>query len=268
MPSSLSRFYQTEIVHTGRLPMLVLLGGIIITFLFLRLNTRLIRKGVRWWPGNMEKGDIHLHHVAIGLPALFITGVLEFAYRPGWPWAEVIAFCFGGAAATVFDEYALVLHVRDVYWKDEGRHSVVAVFLAATFAAFLLVGVVPLAANDTPSGVEAVSRWSVAIVVGVNFAFVLVSLLKGKLWMGWIGFFLPMVAWVGAARLARPRSPWARWFYRGSDKIERAARREVSFSEGVGHWRLKASDLVSGAPDRPGHHGPGHRGRVIAGRRQ
>ena len=77
MPSSLSRFYQTEIVHTGRLPMLVLLGGIIITFLFLRLNTRLIRAGVRWWPGNLEKGDVHLHHVAIGLPALFITGVLS-----------------------------------------------------------------------------------------------------------------------------------------------------------------------------------------------
>ncbi len=255
MPDSLSQFYNTEIVHTGRLPMLVLLGGIIITFLLIRLNTRLIRRGVRWWPGNFEKGDVHLHHVAIGLPLLFICGVLEFAFRPGFPWVEIIALCFGGAAALVFDEYALVLHVRDVYWKEEGRHSVVAVFLAAIFAAFLVVGVVPLAANsDVPAG-EVVSRWSIASSSCSTPRFVLVSFLKGKIWMGWIGFFLPMVAWVGAVRLARPRSPWARWFYHRNDrKMERAARREVSFSQNVGHWRLKVSDLVSGAPDRPGHH--------------
>jgi hypothetical protein len=253
MPDSLSQFYHTEIVHTGRLPMLVLLGGIIVTFLLIRLNTRLIRKGVRWWPGNFEKGDVHLHHVAIGLPVLFICGVLEFAFRPGWPWVEIIALCFGAAAALVFDEYALVLHVRDVYWKEEGRHSVVAVFLAAIFAAFLVAGVVPLAANNDVQTGEVVSRWSIAIVVAVNSGFVLVSFLKGKIWMGWIGFFLPMVAWVGAVRLARPRSPWARWFYRNSDrKIERARRRDVSFTHNVGRWRLKVSDLVSGAPDRPG----------------
>ena len=251
MPDSLSQFYRTEIVHTGRLPMLVLLAGIIVTFLFLRLNTRLIRKGVRWWPGNLEKGDAHLHHVAIGLPIMFIAGVLEFAFRPSFPWAEIVALCFGGATAVVFDEYALLLHVRDVYWQKEGRHSVVAVFLAATFAAFLVAGIVPLAANDTSTG-EAVSRWSIALVVAVNFTFVLVSFLKGKIWMGWIGFFLPVVAWVGAARLARPSSPWARWFYRRRPRrLLRAERRELGFASGVGRWRLRLSDLVSGAPDPP-----------------
>ena len=257
MPDSLSQFYHTEIVHTGRLPMLVLLAGIIITFLLIRLNTRLIRAGVRWWPGNFEKGDVHVHHIAIGVPFLFVCGVLEFAFRPGWPWVEIIALIFGGAAALVFDEYALILHVRDVYWKEEGRHSVVAVFLAAMFAAFLVVGVVPLAANGDMQSGEVVSRWSIAGVVLFNSCFVLVSFLKGKIWMGWIGFFLPMVAWVGAVRLARPRSPWARWFYRTSDrKRERAGRREDSFSRNVGRWRLKVSDLVSGAPDRPGHRKP------------
>jgi hypothetical protein len=254
MPDSLSQFYHTEIVHTGRLPMLVLLGGIIVTFLLIRLNTRLIRSGVRWWPGNFEKGDVHVHHIAIGVPFLFVCGVLEFAFRPGWPWVEIIALIFGGAAALVFDEYALVLHVRDVYWKEEGRHSVVAVFLAAIFAAFLVVGVVPLAANGDMQAGEVVSRWSIALVVLFNSIFVLVSFLKGKIWMGWIGFFLPMVAWVGALRLARPRSPWERWFYRRSDrKMDRARRRDESFSRNVGHWRLKFSDVVSGAPDKPGH---------------
>jgi lysyl-tRNA synthetase class 2 len=254
MPDSLSQFYKTEIVHTGRLPMLVLLAGIIVTFLLLRLNTRLIRKGVRWWPGNLEKGDMHLHHVAIGLPIMFISGVLEFAFRPGFPWAEIVALCFGGATAVVFDEYALLLHVRDVYWEKEGRHSVVAVFLAATFTAFLVVGVVPLAANDSTYS-EAVSRWSIALVAAVNFTFVLVSFLKGKIWMGWIGFFLPVVAWVGAVRLGRPNSPWARWFYRRRPRqLLRAERREVAFASGIGHWRLRFSDLVSGAPDKPHMH--------------
>jgi hypothetical protein len=253
MPDSLSQFYRTEIVHTGRLPMLVLLAGIIVTFLCLRLNTRLIRRGVRWWPGNFERGDAHVHHVAIGVPILFAVGALEFAFHPGWPWVEILALCFGGAAAVVFDEYALILHVRDVYWQEEGRHSVVAVFLAATFAGFLLVGVVPLAANDTPTG-EAVSRWSIAGVVLFNLSFVLVSFLKGKIWMGWIGFFLPVVAWIGALRLARPNSPWARWFYRRSArKMARVQRRNESFARNLGHWQIRLSDLISGAPDKAPH---------------
>ena len=253
MPDSLAQFYRTEIVDTGRLSLLTLLAGIIITFLLLRLNTRLIRRGVRWWPGNLEKGDIHLHHIALGLPVMFISAVLEFAFRPGFPYVQILALVFGGATAVVFDEYALLLHLRDVYWQEEGRHSVVAVFFAMTFAAFLVAGVVPLAANDTSYG-EAVSRWSIVMVVTVNSAFVLASLLKGKLWMGWIGFFLPVVAWIGALRLARLNSPWARWFYRRNPrKYQRAERREERFVATVGRWRLQFSDLVSGKPDpRPG----------------
>lgn len=250
----LSQFYHTEIADTGRLPLFLLLAGMLLAFLLIRVNTRLIRAQVRWWPGNLEHGDVHLHHVVFGLPVMFATTVVEFAFRPGRPWVEILALAFGAAAGLAFDEFALILHLEDVYWTERGRKSVVAVFLGITFAAFLLVGVVPLGALD-PRSVESASRWSVAIIVLANIGFVVVSFLKGKLWMGWIGFFIPMVAWTGALRLARPQSPWARWRYAGKPrKLERAEAREQRFASTVGSWRLKLADVVAGAPHKH-HHG-------------
>ncbi len=247
------QFYHTEIADTGRLPLFALLAGMLMTFLLIRLNTRMIRAGVRWWPGNLEHGDVHLHHVVFGLPVMFVAAVVEFAFRPDRPWVEVLALCFGAAAGLVFDEFALILHLEDVYWTERGRKSVVAVFLGITFAGFLLVGVVPLGAAD-PASVEYTSRWGAVAVVMANVAFVVIAFLKGKLWMGWIGFFIPMVAWAGAVRLARPQSPWARWRYKNKPrKLERARLREERFARSVGHWRLKLADLVGGAPDKHRH---------------
>ena len=42
-----------------------------------------------------------------------------------------------------------------------------------------------------------------------------ITLLKGKIWTGLLGLFVPVLFILGAARLARPGSPWARWRYAG-----------------------------------------------------
>jgi hypothetical protein len=60
---------------------------------------------------------------------------------------------------------------------------------------------------------------------------------------------VPVVGLVTAARLAKPSSPWARWFYRGrrADRLHCARRRFSSDrrSEVLGR-RLR--DAVGGAP--------------------
>jgi len=39
----------------------------VVTFLFIRFIVRMIRAGVRWWPGNVGPGGLHVHHVAFGV---------------------------------------------------------------------------------------------------------------------------------------------------------------------------------------------------------
>ena len=39
---------------------------------------------MRWWPGNFEKGDVHVHHIAIGAPFLpELDGAVVAAQRLG-----------------------------------------------------------------------------------------------------------------------------------------------------------------------------------------
>jgi len=229
-----------------KLPSLVLLFGMVLAFLCLRANTRLIRRGVSWWPGNIRRGKLHVHHMVFGLPAMFVVGLLEFAIRPGAPWAEILAFLFGGAAGAVFDEFALVLHLKDVYWERQGRQSIVAVFLGTSLTAFMVVGLIPLGYSD-PRAAAALVGWLGLGSLLLNLAFVVVAFLKGRLWMGWVGIFVPLIAFVAAIRLARPLSPWARWHYgHRPARLARAEARAVRFDQRWGHWQRRLIDLIAG----------------------
>jgi hypothetical protein len=81
----------------------------------------------------------------------------------------------------------------------------------------------------------------------VNFLLAIIAALKGKLATAVIGVFVPVVAYVGAARLARPKSGWARRRYATHPvKQERAVVREERFDA---RWRSKldrVKDVVSG----------------------
>ncbi len=70
---------------------------------------------------------------------------------------------------------------------------------------------------------------------------------KGKLGTGVIGIVVPLVAVVGAVRLARPHSIWAqRRYLEASSKLDRATVREAAFDA---KWRSKVrgfQDSVAG----------------------
>ena len=234
--------------HSEKLPAFALLVGMVLTFLGLRINTHLIRKQVSWWPGNIRRGKVHVHHMVIGLIAMFAVGVLEFAIHPGAPWVEILALCFGGAAGAVFDEFALVLHLKDVYWEREGRKSVVAVFLATSFIAFMAIGMVPLGYAD-PNSPATIIEWSAVGVMILDLALVAVAFLKGRIWLGWIGLFMPAVALVAVIRLARPWSIWAHRRYSDKpQKLARAERRAVDFDSRWGRRQRLIIDFFAGVP--------------------
>ena len=89
----------------------------------------------------------------------------------------------------------------------------------------------------------------IALFVGSNLLFSLVALGKGKIWTGLLGIYLTPLALIGAIRLARPGSPWARRRYRpGSRRLRRAEWRERRIREPVERWKVSVQNFVAGRP--------------------
>ena len=251
----MSGWFTTNIEQTGRLPLFCFFVAFVAGFGFIRLSVRMIRAKVRWWPGNVTPGDLHVHHMVFGVVFMLVGGVTGIV-APGGPlnWRAGAAALFGLGAALVLDEFALILHLKDVYWSSDGRLSVEAVFVALGITVLLLLGVVP-SVVPTPSDRNASPAEAViGLTISVLFTFGLcaITLLKGKIWTGLFGLFLFPLLIVGAIRLARPGSPWARWRYQSKPhKRARAARRERRWRQPVVRFRVRLEDFVSGLQDRP-----------------
>jgi hypothetical protein len=251
-------WFQQQIVHTGRLPLFCFFVAFVGAFGFIRLSARLIRAKVRWWPGNFVAGAVHVHHMVFGVVFMTIGGVGELAAPLGSvAWRAVAAGLFGLGTALVLDEFALILHLRDVYWSNEGRLSIDAVFVATGVTALLLLGITPVGVQSVadyqqllPGGPGAVATLHLAVVV--LFLLASVTLLKGKIWTGLFGLFVPLLFIPGAIRLARPGSPWARWRYRDRPgKLARADRREQHLRQPVIRVKIWIQDKLTGPHDQP-----------------
>jgi hypothetical protein len=249
-------WFHRTIVETGRLPLLCAFAAMLIAFLFIRFSVRMIRARVKWWPGNVSPGGMHLHHVVFGVVFMIIGGVGGIALpdRALWPLC-VLSAIFGIGVALVLDEFALILHLEDVYWSTAGRTSVDAIFVAFAMVGLLLVGGRPfeIGSNATPGAGGVVA----SVVVGAFYVGLTgITLLKGKVWTGLIGVFIPILLIVGAIRVARPHSPWARRRYhphrrRGKARIARAERRERRYREPLIRGKIALQEAVAGRPNTP-----------------
>ena len=200
---------------------LILLLAMLLSFGFIRFSVRMIRAEVSWWPGNIQtEGGLHIHHLVFGIVLMMIAGFAAYAADPESPWLEILAAGFGVGVGLTLDEFALWLHLEDVYWAEEGRQSVDAIIFATIIGGAALMGTVPLGADA--------SSWPVFVAtVGGNLAFCVISALKGKYTSAVAGMLLPPIAWVAAIRLARPASWWAnRRYPAGSEKLAKATARE------------------------------------------
>src|SRR5262249_27786591 len=78
-PDVMSSWFENEIIQPGKLPLAVLFLAFVVTFLFIRFSTRMIRAQVKWWPGNVSGGGLHLHHVVFGIVFMVLAGVGGFS---------------------------------------------------------------------------------------------------------------------------------------------------------------------------------------------
>ena len=63
-------------------------------------------------------------------------------------WSIASALLVGVGSSLVLDEFALILHLQDVYWSNEGRISVEMVSLAVGALGLVLVGLNPFSVDD------------------------------------------------------------------------------------------------------------------------
>jgi lysyl-tRNA synthetase class 2 len=229
------------------------LVGLLVTFLFVRINTRLIRAKVSWWFHDIEsEGGTHVHHMVIGVVLMVTVGVCLIAMAPEDLLAQVLALLFGVGVALTLDEFALILNLQDVYWRKEGRLSVDAVVIVVCAAALFVLGINPFGDLEDPGLSGDLFRVALSLWVVIVIFPVLICLLKGKIWTGVLGMFVPLVAIVGAIRLARLNSPWARRRYRNRPKkLARAERREARLDARWLAWRDAFFDLIAGKPHLP-----------------
>ncbi|MET7932106.1 hypothetical protein [Streptomyces sp. NPDC005322] len=218
----MGHWLERNIIEPGKLPLLLALASFILSFAATRTITRMIKAGKGPFR-DITPGGLHIHHVVPGVVLTVIGGFGAIASGRQGIGAVISAVLFGVGAGLVLDEFALILHLHDVYWSEQGRQSVEVVVITASLVALLLSGFLPFGVNE----VSAAERGNRAVVVAeivVNFAFALFALVKGKLRIAVVGVLVPVVAIVGAVRLARPGSPWARRFYRRRPRAAAEAR--------------------------------------------
>jgi len=267
-----SAFSVDAVFPPERLPVAWLLLAFILTSLLTRFITRRIRaasgqpatgtetgsqEGIE--PGSqagpesagrgvlrdIHVGGVHVHHQVWGILLSLLAGLLLVAYRPGGIALDVIAGILGAGAALALDEFAMWLHLKDVYWATEGRKSISALMTACVICLVLVLGADPLNITRAP---DTGARITVAVIAVLNLLLAVVCLLKGKLPVALIGIFMPVVAYAGAWRLAKPGSWWARRRYcPGSRKDLRSRRR---FGPRYQRRWERVRDLIGGTPTR------------------
>ncbi|MFF0045977.1 hypothetical protein OH781_11560 [Streptomyces sp. NBC_01550] len=245
----MGHWFDQNFVEPGKLPLLLALAAFVLTFAITRLITRLIRAGKGPFR-NITPGGLHVHHVVPGVVLTVIGGFGAVSSGRHGVTAGMCAVIFGMGAGLVLDEFALILHLDDVYWTEEGRQSVEVVVLTAALVLLLLGGFSPLGVNELTSDQEQ-GRLGIILTLLVNFCFVLIALFKGKARMAVIGTLVPFVALFGAIRLARPTSKWAKRFYRNRHRARsRAVLRAYHHDRRWVGPRRRFEDLIGGAPDR------------------
>jgi hypothetical protein len=225
-------------------PMMWMFLAILLTFLVTRIVTRRIRSGSGTRGlGNVSIGGNHVHHQVFGILIIIGTGIFLISETPRGAALAAAAAVFGAGVGLTVDEFALWLHLEDVYWSEQGRKSVDAIFCVLVVTGALIGG------TDFVTGrVGTAAWWSSVGVIAVNLLLCLICLLKGKVVTGVIGIVISVVAIVGAVRLAKPGSWWAEHRYASRP---RPARRAASrFDQRHQERWNRLRDLVAGAPSR------------------
>ena len=244
----ISDFWNDQLVAHDKQWLFLVLVGLVGSFVFIRISTRLMRSPrVPWWPGSIvSDGGVHLHHLVFGIVTMMVAGTISFAGFAVSPLYEICALLFGIGIGLTIDEVELLVRLEDGYWAREGRSSVDAAVIAAGLLGLLVLGVRPVEidSDDTATILLSVAAIAIEIVL------VVACVAKQRVLHAAVGiFFFPLAAY-GAVRLGKPGSAWARRFYGERDR-DKQARAERRFAAGrrTDRFKERFRDLVGGVTE-------------------
>lgn len=127
-----------------------LFSGFVGATIFARVSTAGIRAG--WWPlGNVRVRGRHIHHFVPGILLAFGSGAAAIITEQQ-SLETALAVPFGAGVGLTFDEAALLLDLRDVYWTREGILSVQLTLGMASFLGAVIVGIRMLRRGEIRAG--------------------------------------------------------------------------------------------------------------------
>src|SRR6201994_3424011 len=235
----MASWWHRDEIAAGKLPLMLCFLAFVLTFVLTRTITRLIRDGRGPFRNNVTPGGLHIHHAVPGIILLIIGAFTSLAAPATLGGRSVAGVLIGVGTSLVLDEFALILHLQDVYWSGEGQLSVQAVSLAAACLGLALCGFSPFGVAGA-NQIELTFRLTATGILVVDGVLAFLCVLKGKYRTALFGLFIPPVGVIGALRLGRPSSIWARHRYHGK-RLERAARRSADFDR---RWAPLQTDWV------------------------
>ena len=107
---------------------------------------------------------------------------------------EISAVMIGIGTSLVLDEFALILHLSDVYWSEQGRVSIEVVSLAVACMGLALVGLQPQPvrrrrriASDT------FTLFGATFGATLHVVLVMICIVKGKYELALLSTFIPFL---------------------------------------------------------------------------
>src|SRR5580692_790401 len=245
----MASWWQRDMIAPGKLPLMLCFLAFVVTFAVTRTITRMIRDGRGPFRNQVTASGTHIHHSVPGIVLLIIGAFTAVGGPDSLPWRSFAGLAVGIGTSLVLDEFALILHLQDVYWSGEGQLSVEAVSLTAACLGLSLVGFSPFGVKDV-DGIELSLRLTATGILIADGVLAVICVVKGKYRTALFGLFLSPVAVFGAVRLARPSSTWARHRY-GGERLQRATRRAADFDKRWTPLQTDWENFIGGKPSQP-----------------
>src|ERR1017187_5760362 len=163
-------WWHGDVIAAGKLALMLCFLAFVVTFVTTRTITRMIRDGRGPFRNQVTAGGTHIHHAVPGIILLIIGAITAIGGPGSLGWRSFAAVAVGTGMSLVLDEFALILHLQDVYWCGEGRLSVEAVTLTAACLGLALVGFSPFGIQGA-SGIERSVRLSATVLLLIDGVF-------------------------------------------------------------------------------------------------
>ena len=159
----------------------------------------MIRGGRGPFRNQVTASGTHIHHSVPGIILLIIGAFTAVGGPDSLGWRSFAAVAVGTGTSLVLDEFALILHLQDVYWSGEGQLSVEAVSLTAACLGLALAGFSPSGVQDV-DGIELSLRLTATGIFIADGVLGVICVLKGKYRTARFGLFLPSPNRLGRLR--------------------------------------------------------------------